>query len=95
MQSKTNPLAASNAPSTARLATISRLIETTLPAYLDPIPCRVTLRAMFDQAGVPRLKASPHAKRGGGNVYYSVSHVEKLLRSRLLPGRLQAQEAVR
>jgi len=68
----------------ARLATIDRLRETTLPLFLDPVPGRDALREMFDAAGVPRLKANPLAKRGGGHVYYSVSAVEKLLRSRTL-----------
>jgi hypothetical protein len=31
------------------------------------------------------MKANPLAKRGGGQVYYSVAHVERFLRSRLAP----------
>ena len=76
------------APTTARLATLDQLIQTTLPAFLDPIPCKATLRAWFNNAQVPRVKANPLAKNGGGHVFYSVAHVEKYFRSRLLPGRL-------
>lgn len=72
----------------ARLATMDQLLETTLPAFLDPVPCRETLRSWFDGGRVPRFKSNPAARRGGGTVYYSVPHVEKLLRSMVLPGRL-------
>ncbi len=74
-----------NCSTQARLATLKRLRETILPQYLDPIPSDDTLRTWFDNAGVPRLKANPVAERGGGIVQYSVSHVEKFLRSRTLP----------
>jgi hypothetical protein len=79
--------------SNARLATLDQLIETTFPAFIDPIPCKLTLRTWLDKAQVPRIKANPIAKHGGGKVWYSVSHVEKMIRSRMLPGRLAAQEA--
>lgn len=69
----------------ARLATLDRLRETTVAVYLDPVPSRDTVREMLDKAGIPRFKANPTAKRGGGLVYYSVSAVEKLLRARTLP----------
>lgn len=76
-----------NSPSpTARLATLSKLIETTFAAFLDPVPSRETCRNILDSAQVPRFKCNATAKRGGGPCYYSVSAVEKLLRSRLLPG---------
>ena len=71
---------------TARLATLDQLIETTLPNFIAPIPSRETLRAWFDAAGIPRFKANPTAKRGGGPCFYSVAGVEKLLRSRTMPG---------
>ena len=71
---------------TARLATIDRLRETTIPLFLDPVPSRDTLRQMFDAAGIPRFKANPTAKRGGGPCFYSVAGVEKLLRSRTMLG---------
>lgn len=75
----------------ARLATLDQLVETTIPAYLSPVPSRETLRDWFDKAHVPRFKANPVAKRGGGPVFYSVAAVEKFLRSRTLFGREEAQ----
>jgi hypothetical protein len=72
----------------ARLASLTGLLETTIPAFLHPVPSRETLRSWFDQARVPRFKANPAAKRGGGTVFYSVAAVEKLLQSRTLPCRL-------
>ena len=71
---------------TARLATIPQLRKTTLCHFLDPLPSTETLRAWFDAANVPRFKSNPSAKRGGGCVYYSTAAVEKLFRSRTLPG---------
>lgn len=71
----------------ARLATLARLRETVLPGWLDPLPHDDTLRAWLDDANVPRLKTNPHAKRGGGVVFYSVAGVERMLKN-LLPGRL-------
>jgi hypothetical protein len=73
----------------ARLATLDELLENVIPAFLSPVPCRETLRAWFDEARIPRFKTNPMAKRGGGPVFYSVCHVEKFLRSRTMPGRLQ------
>ena len=73
-------------PITARLATLDVLLETTIPVFLSPPPSRETLRAWFDQARIPRFKANPLARRGGGPVYYSVAAVEKFLRSRTIPG---------
>ena len=67
---------------TARLATLENLIETTLPNFIVPIPSRETLRKWFDEAKIPRFKANPTARRGGGPCFYSVAAVEKLLRSR-------------
>ena len=71
---------------TARLATIAQLRKTTLAVFIDPIPSNETLRAWFDQANVPRFKANPSAKKGGGPLFYSVSAVEKFFRSRLIAG---------
>jgi hypothetical protein len=68
----------------ARLATIDQLLKTTVLLFLDPPPSRETLRDWFDAAKIPRFKSNPAAKRGGGPCYYSVAHVEKLLRSRTL-----------
>ena len=74
----------------ARLATLGHLLQTVIPAYLTPSPSPETLRTWFDQAGIPRFKSNPAAKRGGGPVFYSVSAVEKFLQSRTLPCRLPA-----
>jgi hypothetical protein len=74
----------------ARLATLDVLRQTTVPAFLNPQPSRDTLRAWFDEARIPRFKANPAAKRGGGPVYYSVAAVEKLLRSKTIPCRMAA-----
>jgi hypothetical protein len=68
--------------STARLATIDVLLATTIAVFLDPPPSRDTLRHWFNRARIPRFKANPSARRGGGPVYYSVAAVEKFLRSR-------------
>ena len=82
MQKKFNP--------TARLASLDGLLETVIPAYLNPTPSRETLRDWFDMARIPRFKANPAAKRGGGQVFYSVAAVEKFLQTRTLPCRLPA-----
>jgi hypothetical protein len=70
----------------ARLATLDQLRKTTVTAFLDPVPSNETLRDLFDAADIPRFKCNPLAKRGGGPCFYSVSAVEKLFRSRTLPG---------
>jgi hypothetical protein len=62
-----------------QMATLDELIANVLPRFLAPIPCRDTLRDWFDKAKIPRLKANPTARRGGGRAYYSITHVEKLL----------------
>ena len=77
-----------SSPTTARLASLDDLIENTLPVFISRIPCKLTLRTWFNDAQIPRVKANPSAKRGGGYVFYSVAHVEKYFRSRMLPGRL-------
>jgi len=73
-----------NETNTARLATLEQLLETTIPAFFSPPPTKDTLRDWLDNAGVPRFKSNPTAKRGGGRVWYSVAGVEKLLRSKLM-----------
>jgi len=75
---------------TARLASLDGLLETIIPAFLNPAPSRETLREWFDAARIPRFKANPAAKRGGGTVFYSVAAVEKFLQTRTLPCRLPA-----
>ena len=82
VQKKFNP--------TARLASLDGLLETVIPAYLNPTPSRETLRDWFDSARIPRFKANPTARRGGGPVFYSVAAVEKFLQTRTLPCRLPA-----
>jgi len=79
-----------NSSTSARLASLDGLLQTTIPAFLHPAPSRETLRAWFDQARIPRFKSNPAAKRGGGTVFYSVAAVEKFLQSRTLPCRLAA-----
>lgn len=79
-----------NSPTTARLATLDQLVKTLIPAYLTPIPSHETLRDWFDTARIPRFKANPTARRGGGPVFYSVAAVEKFLQTRTLPCRLPA-----
>jgi hypothetical protein len=73
-----------NVNSTARLATLAQL-RVILKNILDPVPSIESLRDTFDKAGIPRYKSNPTAKRGGGIVYYSVPHVEKFFRSRMVP----------
>ncbi|MGD1084695.1 MAG: hypothetical protein ABSA47_08095 [Verrucomicrobiota bacterium] len=73
-----------NSFNTARLANLDQLIQTTLPNFISPVPSRETLRNWFDAAKIPRFKANPTARRGGGPVFYSVAAVEKFLRSRTL-----------
>jgi len=75
---------------TARLATLDQLVQTLIPAYLSPTPSHETLREWFDAARIPRFKANPAARRGGGPVFYSVAAVEKFLETRTLPCRLPA-----
>jgi hypothetical protein len=77
-------------PSAARLATLEQLVQTLIPAYLTPTPSHETLREWFDTARIPRFKANPAARRGGGPVFYSVAAVEKFLQTRTLPCRLPA-----
>ncbi len=69
---------------TARAATLDQLLEHTIPMFLTPSPSKETLRAWFDGANIPRFKANPSAKRGGGRAFYSVSAVEKFLRNRTM-----------
>lgn len=66
-----------------RLASLDVLRKDVLPQFIAPVPSRATLRSWFDAAGVPKLKSNPNAIRGGGPVFYSVSAVERLLRSRM------------
>ena len=74
----------------ARLSTLDQLQQTLIPAYLTPVPSRETLRDWLDSARIPRFKANPAARRGGGPVFYAVAAVEKFLQTRTLPCRLPA-----
>jgi hypothetical protein len=69
---------------TARLANLDELLEKTVPVFLSPVPSRDTLRNWLDGANIPRFKANPAARKGGGCVYYSVPAVEKFFRSRTM-----------
>jgi hypothetical protein len=71
---------------TARLATIEQLQVTIVLHFLSPPPSKETLRHWFNTARIPRFKANPTARRGGGPVFYSVSAVEKFLQSRTTTG---------
>jgi hypothetical protein len=81
-------MAAMNANiSNARLADMAQIREH-LSNILTPVPAPDTLRALFKRARIPQFKSNPLAVRGGGRVFYSVPHVEKLFRSQLAPARL-------
>lgn len=73
-----------NEPTAARAKTLDQLLKDTVPLFLSPAPCRETLRNWLDAANVPRFKANPTAKRGGGPVFYQVCAVEKFFRSRTM-----------
>lgn len=83
-----------NVPQKARLATIDQLLETVIPVFLNPPPGKDALRNWLDSARVPRFKANPLAKRGGGPCYYSVAAVEKLLRTYTVPGQVRMRGPV-
>ncbi len=65
------------------MATLPVLLQTTVANYLNPTPSAETLRNWLDAAKVPRFKANPSAKRGGGPVQYQVAAVEKMLQARV------------
>jgi hypothetical protein len=68
----------------ARLATLDELLSNTVPNFVQPPPSRRALSSWLDSAGIPRFKPNPTAKRGGGVVFYSVSHVERFFRNRTM-----------
>ena len=68
----------------SRLASLDELLVNVIPVYLSPVPSRDTVRDWLDKARIPRFKANPVAKRGGGTAFYSVAAVEKLFRSRMV-----------
>jgi|OpeIllAssembly_1097287.scaffolds.fasta_scaffold3125941_1 hypothetical protein len=73
---------ATTAPIKARLANLDELCTTLLPGYLSPVPSRDSIRRWLNAERVPRFKMNPNASRGGGPAFYSVVHVERLLRER-------------
>lgn len=66
----------------ARLATANELRKTTFTTYFDPPPSLKTIGRFLRAARVPRIKANPLAKRGGGTVFYHVAAVERAIRER-------------
>jgi hypothetical protein len=75
----------------ARAATLEKIRSEVAPNFVDPVPTAETLRDWFDGAGIPRFKANPTAKRGGGPCFYQLSAVEKFFRTRTLPGGVMAR----
>lgn len=69
---------------TIRTATLAVIYRDYLPHLIQPVPHIETVRDWLDGANIPRFKANPLAKRGGGPCYYSMSHVEKFFRNRTL-----------
>jgi hypothetical protein len=72
--------------SNARSGDLDYICNIVLPPFINPVPSRDTVRDWLDTAKVPKFKANPVARRGGGRAYYSISHVEKMLRSRTIGG---------
>ncbi len=68
---------------TARTATLDELLKTVVPLFVSPPPSKRRLKSWLDRARVSRCKANPLASRGGGQVYYNVSGVEKYFRRRM------------
>lgn len=70
------------AVTTARTASTDWLLQHLVPLHLQPPPRRDTFNAWLRRNRVPCVKANPDARRGGGVVYWSVCHVERLLQVR-------------
>ena len=68
---------------TARLATLTALMPL-IAENLSPMPKRRTLARWFTAAGVRSFKPSPHAAKGGGEIYWFTADVERFIRA--LPG---------
>ena len=83
---------ATSIQTTARLATLEEVIKF-LANHMTPVPSKESLRALFDDARIPRFKANMLARRGGGPVYYSLPAIEKLLRNRTVPCRMPSVSA--
>lgn len=67
---------------TARLATVATLRTEIFARYLNPLPNNRTLRKWMRAARIPSLQSNPHAKNGGGEIWWSVVAVEAWLRKR-------------
>lgn len=67
-----------------RLATLDQLLATVIAAHFDPPPSKRTLREWLDRAGVRRFKQNQDARRGGGQVHYVASDVEKMIATRTI-----------
>lgn len=70
---------------TARFASLETICEKIIPLFLDPPPKPVSIKRLLDRNRVPRCKANPSARRGGGYCYYHVATVEQLLRRTFTP----------
>jgi hypothetical protein len=68
-----------------RAATLEKIHSDIACNFIDPVPTKDTLRDWFDNARIPRFKANPTAKRGGGPCFYQLSAVEKFFRARMMP----------
>lgn len=66
----------------ARLMTLVALYENVIPLWFDPPPKPRTVEGWMKEAGVPRYKANLKATAGGGISYWSVPHVERMLRAK-------------
>ena len=66
----------------ARMASLDAILKDVLPNFVHPVPTKETARVWFKD--IPHFKSNPTAKRGGGPTYYSLTHVEKFLRSRTM-----------
>jgi len=65
-----------------RMITLREIEELILPQYYRKIPCRRTLLTWLKAARIPKTKANPTAKFGGGITYYHTLAVERWLRQR-------------
>jgi len=76
-----NALIDSKAPQ-SRFQTLPQLREGLVATYFNPPPSTRALSSWFKREGVAHTKSNPKARRGGGQVYFSVAHVERVLRTR-------------
>ena len=62
-----------------RFATLAVLLREIASLYVAPPPTPRTFRTWLNRNRVPRKKANPMARAGGGEVYYSVPDTIKML----------------